>query len=520
RQRVSREEREMDSTALTPSLACLIALVPLLLVLLSTFRRANAKARPSLPRPWTLPIIGNLHQLSSLPHRSLHRLSCIYGPLMRLKLGGIPAIVISSPETAKEVLKTHDINFSGRGEVAAPRVYSYNFVDVAASSYSEDWRNTKSFFVQRLLTTRKINSFRPIREEEVDVLMNSIKKLSHGGELLDVGAMALRFFNNTSYRMSFGRRQSGGDDDVRSRFHELITESMGLLSGLRLEDFFPSLSWISALFGGQSIIEKYFVPLDQFLEEEVVRATKELEEEEYKEEEEHCFLKTMLLLQRSSSVPFGLNLTRDRIKALVLNMLLGASDTSGITVEWALAEMINNPRVMERAQAEVRQLADKKPRIEENDVESLPYLKKVVKETLRLHPPNSVPFRESLEDCKILGHHVPAKTRVLINVWAINRDPRYWEEPDRFWPERFDGKDTVVDYRRHSFQFLPFGGGKRTCPGISLALHGVELLLANLLLSFDWELPEGKKTVDMAEIFRLGTPLKNPLLVKPIPVAP
>jgi len=165
-----------------------------------------------------------------------------------------------------------------------------------------------------------------------------------------------------------------------------------------------------------------------------------------------------------------------------------------------MTELMKNPKVMKKVQDEVRSLIRNKEKVEETDLDQLQYLKSVIKETLRLHPP--VPLflqRETIQYCKIHDYDIPAKTRLLISAWAIGRDPKIWERADEFYPDRF--MNNSIDYRGHHFQFIPFGAGRRICPGMQSGILVVELALANLLYLFDWELPNGmsKEDIDMSE---------------------
>ncbi|KAG4204489.1 hypothetical protein ERO13_A04G046720v2 [Gossypium hirsutum] len=183
-----------------------------------------------------------------------------------------------------------------------------------------------------------------------------------------------------------------------------------------------------------------------------------------------------------------------------------------------MSEMIKNPRVMTKAQAEVRQVFEGKGNVDETGVHQLKYLKCVIKETLRLHPvvPLLIP-RESSKNCVVNGFEIPAKTRVIVNAWAIGRDPNYWVEPEKFEPERF--VNSSVDFMGTNFEFIPFGAGRRICPGILFAQPNVELPLAQLLFHFDWKLPGGMKQedLDMTEKFGVSMKRENDLVLVPSP---
>ena len=191
------------------------------------------------------------------------------------------------------------------------------------------------------------------------------------------------------------------------------------------------------------------------------------------------------------------------------------------TINWAMAEMIRNPRVMKKAQVEVREVFNEKGKVDEIFMNELKYLKSVVKETLRLHPPAVflVP-RECGETCEIGGYHIPVKSKVLINAWALGRDPMYWTEAERFYPERFI--DSSIDHKGSNFEYIPFGAGRRICPGISFGLLNVELTLAVLLYHFDWKLPNGMKSedFDMTEKFGVTVARKNDICLIPVTSRP
>jgi len=195
-------------------------------------------------------------------------------------------------------------------------------------------------------------------------------------------------------------------------------------------------------------------------------------------------------------------------------MLVAATDTTAATTIWAITALLKNPRVMKKVQEEIRNLGGEKDFLYEDDVQKLPYFKAVIKETLRLHLP--VPLlvpRETNEPCVLEGYEIPAKTLVYVNAWAIHRDPNAWKDPDEFLPERF--LDNTTDFRGQDFEFIPFGAGRRICPGIHMAIASLDLILANLLRSFDWELPAGmrKEDIDTEVLPGITQHKKNPLHV-------
>jgi cytochrome P450 len=198
-------------------------------------------------------------------------------------------------------------------------------------------------------------------------------------------------------------------------------------------------------------------------------------------------------------------------------MFVGGTETTSTTLEWLMAELIKNPNIMKKTQEEVRRVVGKKPKIDENDINQMDYLKRVLKETLRVHPPAPllVP-RETSANVKFEGYDIPQKTRVFVNPWAIQRDPTVWERPEEFLPDRF--KDNPIDFKGQDFDFIPFGGGRRGCPGLTFGITSVEYVIANILYWFDWKRPGDNvrgEDLDLSEVNGLTVTLKTPLHLVP-----
>ncbi|XP_065011915.1 desmethyl-deoxy-podophyllotoxin synthase-like [Musa acuminata AAA Group] len=214
---------------------------------------------------------------------------------------------------------------------------------------------------------------------------------------------------------------------------------------------------------------------------------------------------------------FAMNILKD--------LLGGGSEISATILEWAMSELMRNPRVMRRVQEEVRETVGEKGKVTEEDIDGMNYMRLIIKETLRLHPP--IPLllpRECREASEVLGYQIPEKTRVLVNIWALGRDPRYWDNATEFEPERFKGRNSMVDFKGTNFEFLPFGAGKRMCPGMSFGLASLETSLASLIYHFDWELPTGDEQkpieLDMSETLLLTCRRRSELCLRAIPRIP
>lgn len=188
-------------------------------------------------------------------------------------------------------------------------------------------------------------------------------------------------------------------------------------------------------------------------------------------------------------------------KATCLGLTLGGTDTTTTTLTWAVALLLNNPRVLKKAQAELDMHVGRQRQVEESDIKNLVYIQAITKETLRLYAPAQLlPPRESTEDCIVGGYHVAAGTRLFVNLWKIHRDPRVWPEPGEFRPERFLTTHNDVDLKGKHFELMPFGSGRRVCPGISFALQVVQFTLASLVHAFEIT-TQANEHVDMTESF-------------------
>lgn len=204
--------------------------------------------------------------------------------------------------------------------------------------------------------------------------------------------------------------------------------------------------------------------------------------------------------------------------SIVQDVMFGGTETVASAIEWAMSELMRSPDELRKVQQELADVVGLDRRVEESDFEKLTYLRCTLKETLRLHPPIPLLLHETSEDAQVGGYFVPAKSRVMINAWAIGRDPNYWNDPDTFRPSRFLDP-TVPDFKGSNFEFIPFGSGRRSCPGMQLGLYALELAVAHLLHCFNWELPDGMKPseMDMGDVFGLTAPRATRLIAIPTP---
>ncbi|KAL5820335.1 hypothetical protein ACOSQ3_022217 [Xanthoceras sorbifolium] len=477
---------------------------------LAAIRKSNGKAKRLPPGPSGYPIFGCLHLLGEYPHRDLQKLAKEYGSIMFLKLGLMPTVVVSSPQAAELFLKTHDLVFASRPPLEASKHISYEQKNFSFAQYGTYWRTVRKMCTLELLSNVKINAFKSMRKEELDLLIDYIKEAAcsaGGGVAVDLSAKVGALSADMTCRMVFGKKYTDDEFDERG-FMTVIQEGMALAATPNMGDYIPQIASLDlqGLTKKMKAVSKVF---DGFFEKIIDEHVQSKNENRTKD-----FVDVMLEFMGSEETDYRIN--REHVKAIILDMLAAAMDTSATAVEWTLSELIKHPRVMKKVQEELENVVGLDRMVEESDLDNLEYLHMVIKESMRLHPvaPLLLPH-ESMEDCTVNGFYIPKKSRVIINVWAIGRDPSAWNDPEKFFPERFEGSN--IDLRGHDFQLLPFGAGRRGCPGLQLGLTLVRLMLAQIIHCFDWKLPDNMlpSELDMTEKFSLVTPRAKHLLAIP-----
>ncbi|XP_027368645.1 cytochrome P450 71D8-like [Abrus precatorius] len=462
------------------------------------------------PGPRKLPLIGNLHQMAragTLPHHTLQNLAHKYGPLMHLQLGEIPAVVISSPEMAKEVMKTHDLTFVDRPQLLCPQILAYGSTDIAFAPYGDYWRQMRKICTLELLSAKRVQSFSYIREDEVAKLIRSIHLSASAGSPVNVSKSVFSLVSTFVTRAAFGKKSEYEDELLT-----LLKKAVELAAGFDLDDLFPSMKPIHLITRMKAKLENMQKKLDKILE----HILKEHQSNHDNSEAKETLVDVLLRVQQSGSLEIPVTL--NNIKAVIWDVFVAGSDSSSTILEWAMSELTKNPLVMKKAQTEIREACRGKKIISEADLHELGYLKSVIKETMRLHPPAPLLLpRECREACKIGGYEIPMKTKVIVNAWALGRDPKHWYDAEKFIPERFHG--SGVDFNGNNFEYIPFGAGRRICPGILLGIANIELPLASLLYHFEWELPNGIKPedLDMTETFGAVAGRRDNLFLIPTP---
>ncbi|KAF8695372.1 hypothetical protein HU200_037603 [Digitaria exilis] len=449
----------------------LVVVVPLVFLLLATRRRIRSRSSRRLPPgPPRLPILGNLHQLGALPHQSLRDLARRHGPTMLLRLGTMPTLVVSSPVAAREVMKAHDVDCCSRPVTPGARRLSYGHKDVAFSPYGEYWREVRKVVVVELLSMRRVQSATYAREAQVDRLVARLTSAAEVDKPVHLEDHVFGLVDGVMGTVALGNIYGTEQFKHKKHFHDVLDEVMSAKAAFSAEDCYPNAlgRLVDRLTGVAARRERVFRDLDGFLDLVIDQHL-----DPSRPTPEHgpdlvdafvALMKERSHLQEGSPLRF----TRDHIKGLVSNVFTASIDTSSVTMVWAMAELIRRPAIMKKVQEEIRAaVGDNKERVHPDDMPKL-------------------------------------------------RDPDTWENPDEFQPERFEAPGAV-DFNGTHFELVPFGAGRRVCPGMAMATATVEFTLANLLYCFDWALPEGMapEDVSMEEAGGLTVHKKTPLLLVP-----
>ncbi|RDX86084.1 Flavonoid 3'-monooxygenase, partial [Mucuna pruriens] len=474
--------------------------------LLKLTTRSSLRLPPG-PRPW--PIVGNLPHMGPAPHKTLADMAHTYGPLLYLRLGSIDTVVAASASVAEQFLKVHDANFSSRPLKFMPKYMAYNKEDFAFAPYGPRWRLLRKISSVHMFSGKAMDDSRQLREDEVERLMNNLA--SSDSKAVKLGQLVNICTTNAMSRVMIGQRVFNDDsssyDSSANEFKLMVAELMVLLGVFNIGDFIPALDWLDFQ-GVKARAKKLLKRTDAFL-------TTILEEYKIskKEKQKNLYLSTLLSLKETSQE--GYKLTEEEIKSILLNMFAAGTDTSSSTVEWAIAELIRNPLNMIQVQQELDTVVGRDRLVTELDLPQLPYLQAVVKETFRLHPPTPLSLpRVAEESCEIYGYHIPKGATLLVNVWAIARDPKKWPNPLEFKPERFlpGGEKADVDVKGMTLRLYPLVLDEEY-------VLMIQLLIASLVHAFDWKLENefDLKNLNMDEAYGIALQKAIPLSIHPHP---
>ncbi|XXG60267.1 hypothetical protein AAC387_Pa04g2219 [Persea americana] len=487
----------MDLLSLFQAIASFSALL-IIYHLIITWTTSNNSMRPGPPEPaGRLPIIGHLHLLMRGPGQLLGKLGAMadqYGPTLMVGFGMHRMLVVSSYEAVKDCFTTNDKALSSRPNTAVTEHMGYNHAMFGLAPYGPYWREVHKIVMLQILSNTRLKELKHVRATEIDSRVKHMYRLwSMNAVPIDLKQWCGEMTLNIVCRMVVGKRcfnyshhddgNGGGDDDRDGRrFRKAITQFFNLLGVFVVSDVVPFLKWFD--FQGHKRAMKAAAKemdslLSMWLDEH--RKRRSLAEGEVTNED---FMDVMLSIIEDDHIS---GYDRDTtIKATCLSIILGGTEGTSGTLSRAISFVLTNPHVLKKAQQELDIHVGKDRNVDESDIANLVYLQAILKETLRLTPDSSVSLsRVAMQDCQVDGYHVPAGTRVMVNTWKLHRDPRVWSDPNEFRPERFLTSHAGVEPKGQNFEYIPFGSGRRACPGLSFALQVIHLALARVIHSFD-----------------------------------
>ncbi|XP_077242868.1 7-ethoxycoumarin O-deethylase-like [Tasmannia lanceolata] len=472
---------------------------------------------PLPPGPRGLPLIGYLPFLSTDLHRDFGKLAETYGPILKLRLGTKTCIVVSSPTLAKEVMREQDPTFANRDVPAAALAMNYDGQDIGWAPNGPHLHLLRRVCSRDLLSNKSLDSVYHLRRREVRQMVRDVSSMINSS--IDLSELTFLTVLNVLTSTVWGGTLDGeGRRTIAAEFRQWTQEAMALSAKLNISDLFPILAPLD-LQGTVRKMKKLAVWMDNVFDS-IIGQRREMDsvqgEEENQKEESKDFLHLLLQLREAGDrkTPF----TVTDLKALLLDMMVAGTDTTSTMVAWAMGELLRHPQIMKKVQEEIEQVVGMNNIVEEPHLPKLRYLDAVLKETHRLHP--ALPLlmsRSPSETCVVGEYTVPKGCQVLINAWVIQRDPKTWDNPLEFKPERFLTEEyNKCEIRGTDYRFVPFGAGRRICVGLPLAERMLPYVVASLVHSFEWRWPEGTN-YEFAEKFGIVTKQAVPLVAIPSP---
>ncbi|XP_058081383.1 cytochrome P450 CYP82D47-like [Magnolia sinica] len=501
------------------AICCVLAALLFYKTYIARTSRLEGKSKKAPEPSGAWPLLGHLHLLHGRDPliRTLGSMADKYGPAFILRLGMRRALFVSSWELAKECFTTNDLVLATRPRSMAGKYIGYDYAMVGFIPYGPYWRQIRKILTVELLSNRRLELLKNIRYSEIDMGVKGLhRKLEERGGGPVVVEMK-RWFGDLTFNMLTmivsGKRYFGSNgisDEVEARRFQHAMDQIAYLAGVFVvSDALPFLKWMD-VWGHETAMKKVAEEMNSLI-------SSWLHDHRLKRQSgkidggDRNFIDVMLSILEEEPLPDHDNDTV--IKATSVALVIAGSETTAITLTWAISLLLNNRHVIKRAQDELDEQVGRDRLVVESDIKNLVYLQAIIKETMRLYPaaPLLLPH-EAAKDCHVGGFHVPAGTQVFFNVWKIHQDPRVWLDPSEFRPERFITSHVDVDVRGQQFEYLPFGSGRRACPGITFAMQVMHLTLARLLHAFHLDTPNGQP-VDMTEGLGLTIPKSTQLEV-------
>ncbi|KAI5071642.1 hypothetical protein GOP47_0013893 [Adiantum capillus-veneris] len=464
----------------------------ILLLLLLLHRRGSRPALNLPPCPFPpLPLLANLLHLRKVLRSPLRH---TFGPIFTLHLGRGPLVVVTSATLAHEALVMEGRLFADRPRLPSRIVFTSNFRNINSAPYGPHWRTLRRNLVQEMLSVPKILSFKPGRTRVLTRLVSAVmsEAVSNQGVVSVYSNIRVAMFE-LLLLMCFGFHMP--ENDIL-QMSALLDDVVRFAAG-QIVDFFPLLNVFNRKKRKEGTLRARQVQI----------FTSHLEK--------HNELKTLGQLMPGSYVEtlLQMNVPTDEMVTLCSEFMVGGTDTTATTLEWAMAQLVRNPSIQNKVYNQMRDIVGDRL-VEETDLQQLTYLQAVIKETLRLHPPGHMLLPHAVSECcKLGGYDIPSNAIVMFDVISMARDPAIWEEPLSFKPERFMEATAQVDITgSKEVTMIPFGAGRRICPGLGLATMHMEMFVAHLMQSFEWaSSPAAGEAVDLTENPVFTVRMKHPL---------
>ncbi|KAJ0662840.1 putative N-methylcoclaurine 3'-monooxygenase [Helianthus annuus] len=485
-----------------PSPLFVLSTIPFLFFLVKQIKSLPSKCSKNLPPgPPKLPIIGNLHQVDNKPHVSTANIAREYGPLISLRLGNQLVVIASTPEAAMGILKTQDRFLSARVVPTAFQQPSLIPHSLIWSECNETWKNLRTLCRTEMFSTKALEAQSMLREEKIGHMLEFLH--SKQGEAINVEDVVFTTLFNTLSSIIFAKDlidlkdDYGGSNELKATLHKIIEFGGRVID---FGSFFPILERFD-LHGIRKGTLKLFSKVFSYWEYIIDERRSQVNSSTWSSEQAHTFVDR--LLENGFS--------NNQIHQLVTELFVAGTNTTTSIVVWVMSELVRHQEVMLKIDNEMKREI-KSDKINSSHLSKLPYLQACIKEAMRLHPPVPLLLPHMATDtCEVMSYTIPKNTKVFVNLWAMGRDPNVWDDPFSFDPERF--MVTKLDFKGQDFELLPFGSGRRMCPGLPSGIKSIEFILASLIHEFTWVLPDGvdPSKLNMDSKFGIAMKRETPL---------
>ncbi|THU46385.1 hypothetical protein C4D60_Mb09t04380 [Musa balbisiana] len=481
----------MDLVVLEKALLGLFAAVTLAIVV----SKLCGKRFKLPPGPTPVPIFGNWLQVGDdLNHRLLTDMARRFGEIFHLLMGVRDLVVVSSPDLAREVLHAQGIEFGSRTRNVVLDIFTDKGQDMVFTVYGDHWRKMRRIMTVPFFTNKVVLQNRAGWEEEARLVVEELKTNPTAATegVVIRRRLQLMMYNNM-YRIMFDKRFDSVDDPVFNKLKAINFERSRLSQSFEFNygDFIPILRpFLRRYLNKCKEVKDHRL---QLFHEHFVAQRKKMMDEKGSEMELECGIDHILDAERKGEINY------DNVLYIVENINVAALETTLWSIEWGIAELVNNPEIQRKLGAELDAVLGG-DQITEQDLQRLPYLQAVVKETLRYRMaiPLLVPHM-NLNHANLGGYDIPGESKILVNAWWLANNPAHWRKPEEFRPERFLEEEAKVEASGNDFRYLPFGAGRRSCPGIILALPIIGITLGRLVQNFELLPPPGQAKIDTTE---------------------